>query len=52
MGLEPIINPLIVALIYHEVLTTLAIIGAAIVFLSIFIYNYLNAKYPDPEDRS
>lgn len=43
-GIEPIVNPLLVAVFYHEVLTPLSFIGAAIVLLSVSGYNILTAK--------
>ncbi len=43
-GLEPVLNPVLVAIVYHEMLTPLAFIGAAIVFFTIIIYNVLKAK--------
>lgn len=38
-GVEPILNPVLVALIYGEKLTLLSLIGAVIVLVSILIYN-------------
>ncbi|MBE7002959.1 MAG: EamA family transporter [Ruminococcaceae bacterium] len=43
-GLEPILNPLWVALFYHETVTGLAMIGAAIVIGSIVLYNVRTAR--------
>ncbi|MBR6405047.1 MAG: EamA family transporter [Lachnospiraceae bacterium] len=43
-GLEPILNPLWVALFYHERVTVLAVIGAVIVVGSIIAYNVIMAK--------
>ena len=43
-GIEPIANPIWVALIYGEILTPLAFIGAAIVFVTRLIYNVKLAK--------
>ena len=43
-GLEPILNPLWVALFYHERVTGLAIAGAVIVVGSILVYNVLMAR--------
>ncbi|MBR6321426.1 MAG: EamA family transporter [Lachnospiraceae bacterium] len=43
-GLEPILNPLWVALFYHEKVTVLAMVGAVIVVGSILIYNVLMAR--------
>ena len=38
-GIEPVLNPLWVSLFYGEQLGGLAVIGAIIVFLSVFVYN-------------
>lgn len=43
-GVEPILNPLWVALVYKEVFTPLSMVGAVIVFLTIIIYNYQKGK--------
>ena len=42
-GIEPILNPLLVAVFYHELLTPLSLVGAGIVLLSVMGYNYLTA---------
>lgn len=42
--IEPVLNPLLVALFYHESVSTLSLIGAVIVVLSIAVYNILNAR--------
>lgn len=47
-GIEPILNPLLVALVLHEHLTALSLLGGAIVFLSIMVYNVLQARAPQP----
>lgn len=43
-GIEPVLNPLWVALFYKEVLTPISMIGAAIVFGTVIVYNYKKAK--------
>ncbi len=43
-GLEPVLNPIWVAIVYHELLSPLALVGAAIVFLTVIIYNVLKTK--------
>ena len=43
-GLEPILNPLWVAIFYHEKITVLAIVGAVIVVGSIIAYNVWMAR--------
>ncbi len=43
-GLEPILNPLWVAIFYHEKITALSCVGAVIVVGSILVYNVWMAK--------
>lgn len=43
-GIEPILNPLWVAIFYGEMLTPLSLVGAGIVFVTIILYNYRKAK--------
>lgn len=43
-GVEPILNPVLVAVFYHELLTPLSLVGAAVVLLSILAYNYITSK--------
>jgi drug/metabolite transporter (DMT)-like permease len=38
-GLEPILNPLLVAAFYGETVSTLSIIGSVIVVCTILVYN-------------
>ncbi len=38
-GIEPVLNPLLVAVFYHETIGPLSLVGAVIVVLSIIIYN-------------
>ena len=45
-GVEPILNPILVAVFWHEMLTPLSFAGAAIVLISIMVYNYRRAKTP------
>jgi len=42
-GIEPVLNPTLVAIFYGEYLTPLALIGAAIVLVTILGYNVLRA---------
>lgn len=42
-GIEPILNPVLVAVFYHEMLTPLSIIGAVIVLVSVTFYNVRSA---------
>ena len=43
-GIEPILNPVLVAVFYHEPVGNLALVGAAIVVVSVVGYNILQAK--------
>jgi len=43
-AIEPILNPILVALIYHEYLSTLAIIGFVIVLVTVLVYNVKKIK--------
>ncbi len=45
-GIEPILNPVLVAVFYKEVLTPLSLVGAVIVLVSIITYNVTEAKTP------
>ena len=43
-GIEPILNPILVALAIGEVLTPLSLLGGAIVFVTVMVYNILGAR--------
>lgn len=45
-GIEPILNSVLVAVFWGEMLTPLSLIGAVIVIAAILIYNILNARKP------
>ena len=45
-GIEPILNPIWVAVFYHETIGMLALIGAVIVIGSVVAYNVIKAKNP------
>lgn len=45
-GIEPILNPLLVAVFYGETLSTLSLIGAAIVLVTVVFYNVRKASEP------
>jgi drug/metabolite transporter (DMT)-like permease len=47
-GLEPVLNPLWVALFYGETVSRLAILGAGIVVGSIVVYNVVGARASAP----
>ena len=40
-GIEPILNPVLVAVVLGEMISPLSLVGGAIVFLSIMAYNVL-----------
>ncbi len=43
-GIEPVLNPIWVALFYNEVLTPLSLSGAVIVLVTVMYYNYKKVK--------
>ena len=43
-GIEPVLNPVLVALFYGEMLTPLSLVGAAVVFISVLSYNLLRLR--------
>ena len=43
-SVEPVLNPILVALFYHEKIGINAIIGGLIVIISIAVYNILLLK--------
>ena len=43
-GIEPILSPILVALAIGEVLTPLSLLGGAIVFVTVMVYNVLGAR--------
>lgn len=43
-GIEPVLNPILVALIYGETLSLLSLIGAAIVLVTIISYDVIKAR--------
>ena len=45
-AIEPILNPLLVAIFYHEMITPLSLIGAVIVVAAIVSYNVWKAAKP------
>ena len=38
-AVEPVLNPLLVAVFYHERMTAMALAGAVIVVVSVVVYN-------------
>ena len=43
-GIEPVLNPILVAVFYHETIGHMAMIGAVIVVISVLAYNAIRAK--------
>mgnify|MGYP001090123142 CR=1 FL=1 len=43
-GIEPVLNPILVAVFYHETIGPLSLAGAIIVVVSIIIYNMLKER--------
>ena len=43
-GIEPVLNPVLVAIVVGETLTGLSVVGGVIVFVSIMAYNVLSAR--------
>ena len=43
-GIEPILNPVLVALFYHEAVGSMAILGAVIVIGTVVVYNVLKGR--------
>ena len=43
-GIEPILNPVLVALVLGEMLSGLSIVGGIIVFVTIMVYNVISAR--------
>ena len=43
-GIEPVLNPILVAVFYGEQIGSMALVGAVIVIASVLTYNVLLAK--------
>ncbi len=43
-GIEPVLNPILVAVFYHETIGPLSLVGAIIVVGAVFVYNALKAR--------
>ena len=44
-GIEPVLNPILVAVFYHETIGAVALIGAVIVLGAVLTYNIINSKH-------
>ncbi len=49
-GIEPILNPVLVAVFYHETISLMALAGGIIVFVSIIIYNVYKSSQGSPNN--
>ncbi len=47
-GIEPVLNPILVAIFYHEMIGPVSLIGAVIVVSAVIIYNVLKARQRRP----
>ena len=43
-GIEPILNPILVAVVVGETITGLSLVGGIIVFVTIMVYNLVSAQ--------
>lgn len=43
-GIEPVLNPILVAVFYHEYIGPMALVGAVIVLGAVIVYNVISAK--------
>lgn len=43
-GIEPVLNPILVAVFYHETIGPLSLTGAVIVVVAVLVYNVLRAR--------
>jgi drug/metabolite transporter (DMT)-like permease len=41
-GIEAVLNPTLVAIFYHELISPLSMVGAVIVFISVMVYNVID----------
>lgn len=48
-GIEPVLNPILVALFYGEDVSAMALIGAGVVVVSVVVYNMILARQPVAE---
>lgn len=46
-GIEPVLNPILVAVFYHEMIGPVALIGAMVVVGSVVLYNVILARQTD-----
>jgi len=48
-GIEPVLNPILVAVFYHETIGPVSLIGAVIVVGAVIVYNVIKARQSQPE---
>lgn len=51
-GIEPVLNPILVAVFYHEMIGPLALVGAMVVVGSVVLYNVILARQSTTEHQS
>ena len=51
-GIEPILNPILVAVVVGETITGLSLVGGAIVFVTIMVYNLVSAQLDKKKEAS
>jgi len=47
-GIEPVLNPVLVAVFYHETIGPLSLVGAVIVVGAVVLYNVLRSRQTEP----
>ena len=49
-GIEPVLNPILVAVFYHEMIGPVALVGAMVVVGSVVLYNVMLARHTEPSE--
>ena len=49
-GIEPVLNPILVAVFYHEMIGPIALMGAMVVVGSVVLYNVMLARHTEPSE--
>ena len=49
-GIEPVLNPILVAVFYHEMIGPIALMGAMVVVGSVVLYNVMLACHTEPSE--
>ena len=50
-GIQPVLNPILVAVVVGETLSRWSLLGGAVVFVSIMVYNVLSVKAEKEEEE-